>query len=29
VVPETLGVGELAKVRIEGAAGPDLDAVPL
>jgi ribosomal protein S12 methylthiotransferase len=29
VVPDTLGVGELAKVRIEGAAGPDLDAVPL
>jgi ribosomal protein S12 methylthiotransferase len=29
VVPDTLGVGELAKVRIEGAAGPDLDAAPL
>jgi ribosomal protein S12 methylthiotransferase len=28
-VPDTLAVGELAKVRIEGAAGPDLDAVPL
>ncbi len=29
VVPDSLAVGELAKVRIEGAAGPDLDAVPL
>ncbi len=29
VVPDTLPVGELAKVRIEGAAGPDLDAAPL
>jgi ribosomal protein S12 methylthiotransferase len=28
-VPDTLPVGELAKVRIEGAAGPDLDAVPV
>jgi len=28
-VPETLPVGELVKVRIEGAAGPDLDAAPL
>jgi ribosomal protein S12 methylthiotransferase len=26
-VPETLPVGTLAKVRVEGAAGPDLDAV--
>jgi ribosomal protein S12 methylthiotransferase len=29
VVPDSLGVGELAKVRIEGAAGTDLDAAPL
>jgi ribosomal protein S12 methylthiotransferase len=29
IVPDMLGVGELAKVRIEGAAGPDLDAAPL
>ena len=28
-VPEALVVGELVKVRIEGAAGPDLDAAPL
>jgi ribosomal protein S12 methylthiotransferase len=28
-VPHTLAAGELVKVRIEGAAGPDLDAVPL
>ena len=28
-VPEALAVGELVKVRIEGAAGPDLDAAPL
>jgi ribosomal protein S12 methylthiotransferase len=26
-VPDSLGVGELVKVRIEGAAGPDLEAV--
>ncbi|MFS8482505.1 MAG: MiaB/RimO family radical SAM methylthiotransferase, partial [Acidimicrobiia bacterium] len=28
-VPPTLAVGELVKVRIEGAAGPDLEAVPV
>jgi ribosomal protein S12 methylthiotransferase len=28
-VPTSLPVGELVKVRIEGAAGPDLDAVPV
>ena len=28
-VPEALAVGDLVKVRIEGAAGPDLDAAPL
>ena len=27
-VPPTLPVGDLVKVRIEGAAGPDLEAVP-
>jgi ribosomal protein S12 methylthiotransferase len=28
-VPGTLAVGDLAKVRVDGAAGPDLDAVPV
>jgi ribosomal protein S12 methylthiotransferase len=28
-VPDALPVGELVKVRIEGAAGPDVDAVPV
>jgi ribosomal protein S12 methylthiotransferase len=28
-VPDTLPVGEIVKVRIEGAAGPDVDAVPV
>lgn len=28
-VPASLPVGEIVKVRIEGAAGPDLDAAPL
>jgi ribosomal protein S12 methylthiotransferase len=28
-VPATLAVGDLVKVRIEGAAGPDLEAVPV
>jgi ribosomal protein S12 methylthiotransferase len=28
-VPPSLAVGELVKVRIEGAAGPDLEAVPV
>jgi ribosomal protein S12 methylthiotransferase len=28
-VPTSLPVGELVKVRIQGAAGPDLDAVPV
>jgi ribosomal protein S12 methylthiotransferase len=27
-VPDTLPVGDLVKVRVEGAAGPDLEAVP-
>ena len=27
-VPEALAAGDLVKVRVEGAAGPDLDAVP-
>lgn len=28
-VPEALAAGDLVKVRVEGAAGPDLDAVPV
>jgi tRNA A37 methylthiotransferase MiaB len=28
-VPDTLPVGDLVKVRIEGASGPDVDAVPV
>jgi tRNA A37 methylthiotransferase MiaB len=28
-VPRSLGAGSLATVRVTGAAGPDLDAVPV